>query len=206
VDDSLVREAILARRGAERVLPFRYVAAARAAPRYEPWLDQALSEAVLQDAVLAGRTIVLVDVSGSMGCRLSARSDLTRMDAAATLASVIPGDVRIFTFTDAVVEVPARRGMAGVDAIVRSQPHGGTLLGAAVKHVNREKHDRLIVVTDEQSADAVPDPVAAKAYMVNVASARNGVGYGRWTHIDGFSESVLSFIREHERLMAEAAA
>ncbi|MBW8882871.1 MAG: TROVE domain-containing protein, partial [Asticcacaulis sp.] len=91
VDEVLVKDAILARRGAERVLPFRYVAAARAAPRFEPWLDQALAEAVLEGPVFEGRTLVLVDVSGSMDWKLSAKSDLTRMDAAATLASIIPG-------------------------------------------------------------------------------------------------------------------
>jgi hypothetical protein len=203
VDEVLVKDAILARRGAERILPFRYVAAARAAPRFEPWLDQALAEAVLEGPVFAGRTIVLVDVSGSMDARLSAKSDLTRMDAAATLASVIPGDVRVFTFSSGVVEVPPRRGMAGVDAVVGSQPHSSTLLGAAVKHVNALRHERLIVVTDEQSHDAVPAPRAAKAYMVNVASARNGVGYGRWTHLDGFSEAVIGFIHEQERLTSE---
>ena len=206
VDAALVTEAILARRGAHRVLPFRYVAAARAAPRYERWLDEALMETVLQGPVFDGRTVVLVDVSGSMDWRLSAKSDLSRLDAAATLASVIPGDVRVFTFSNEVVEVPARRGMAGVDAVVRSQPHGGTLLGNAVKHVNRLPHDRLIVITDEQSHDAVPDPKAAKAYMVNVASTRNGVGYGKWTHIDGFSEAVLTYIREAEGLNGQGAA
>ena len=205
VDEVLVKDAILARRGAERVLPFRYVAAARAAPRFEPWLDQALAETVLEGPVFEGRTLVLVDVSGSMNWKLSAKSDLTRMDAAATLASIIPGDVRVFTFSQEVVEVPPRRGMAGVDAVIRSQAHGGTLLGAAIKRINGVPHDRLIVITDEQSADKVPDPKAVKAYMVNVASARNGVGYeGRWTHIDGFSEAVLGFMREHERLMSEA--
>lgn len=206
VDEGLVREAIIARRGAQRVLPFRYVAAARAAPRFEPFLDQALMEAVLEGPVLDGRTIVLVDVSGSMDWKLSAKSDLTRLDAAATLASVIPGDLRVFTFSNEVVEVPARRGMAGVDAIVRSQPHGGTRLGHAVAHVNRLPHDRLIVVTDEQSHDPVAAPVAAKAYMVNVASARNGVGYGDWTRIDGFSEAVLRFIREQETLLVDQGA
>ncbi len=205
VDEALVKEAILARRGAERVLPFRYVAAARAAPRFEPWLDQALAETVLEGAVFDGRTIILVDVSGSMDWKLSAKSDLTRMDAAATLASIVPGDVRVFTFSHDVKEVPPRRGMAGVDAVIRSQPHGGTELGKAIQKINALPHDRLIVVTDEQSADKVPEPRAAKAYMVNVASARNGVGYGpRWVHIDGFSEAVLGFIREHERLTAEA--
>lgn len=206
VDEALVTEAIVARRGARRVLPFRYAAAARAAPRFERWLDEALMESVLEGPVFDGRTIVLVDVSGSMACRLSARSDLTRMDAAATLASVIPGDVRVFTFSTGVVEVPARRGMAGVDAVVRSQPHGATYLGKAVEHVNRLRHDRLIVVTDEQSHDQVPDPKAAKAYMVNVASNRNGVGHGAWTRIDGFSEAVLTYIRESEGLMEQGSA
>ena len=198
VDEALVKDAILQRRGAHRVLPFRYVAAARAAPRFEPWLDEALMEAVLEGLVFSGRTIVLVDVSGSMNAPLSAKSDLKRIDAAAALASVVPGDLRVFTFSNGVVEVPARRGMAGVDAVIRSQPHGGTELGKAVAHVNRLPHDRLIVVTDEQAAGPVPDPKAPLAYMVNVASARNGVGYGGWTRIDGFSEAVLRFMHEHE--------
>ena len=203
VDEALVRQAILTRRGAQRVLPFRYVAAARAAPRFEPWLDEALMEAVLEGPVFDGRTLVLVDVSGSMGARLSARSDLTRRDTAAALASVIPGTLRVFTFSSEVVEVPARRGMAGVDAVLRSQPHASTQLGKAVEHLNRLPHDRLIVVTDEQAQAPTPDPKAAKAYMVNVASARNGVGYGRWTHIDGFSEAVLRFMHAHEAQTAE---
>ncbi len=116
----------------------------------------------------------------------------------------MPGDVRVFTFSNSVVEVPARRGMAGVDAVVRSQSDGGTYLGKAVTHVNGLPHDRLIVVTDEQSHDVVPEPVAAKAYMVNVASARNGVGYGPWVHLDGFSEAVLRFVQEHESLVRGA--
>ena len=205
VDEDLVKDAILARRGAERVLPFRYVAAARAAPRFEPWLDQALAETVLEGPVFDGRTIVLVDVSGSMDWKLSQKSDLKRIDAAATLAAIVPGSVRVFTFSNEVVEVPPRRGMAGVDAVIRSQPHGGTELGKAVTRVNALPHDRLIVITDEQTADKVPDPVAGKAYMINVASARNGVGYGAWTHIDGFSENVLAYIREQEAFASSAA-
>lgn len=199
VDTGLIRDAILARKGAHNVLPFRYVAAARACPQMEPALDQALSEAVLTMPAFSGKTIVLVDVSGSMDERLSARSDLKRVDAAATLASVIHGDRRVFSFSSAMVEVPPRLGMAGVDAILRSQPHQSTYLGAAVAEVNKIPHDRLIVVTDEQSHDRVPDPVAPNAYMINVASARNGVGYGRWRHVDGFSEGILRWIAEVER-------
>lgn len=199
VDSALVKDAILARKGAHNVLPFRYVAAARYAPQYEPALDEALCAAVEALPVLPGKTAVLVDVSGSMNDRLSGKSDMTRMDAAAALASIIHGDVRVFTFSHQVVECPPRRGMAGVDTIKRSQNHGGTYLGAAVQAINQQvQHDRLIVITDEQSHDPVGSPIAKSAYMINVAAYKNGVGYGPWVRIDGFSENVLRFIHEHE--------
>lgn len=198
VDPDLIASAIVARKGADRVLPFRYVAAARACPQMEPALDQALLDAISEAVPLPGKTIVLVDVSGSMDVPLSGKSDMKRIDAAAALAAIVPGQVRVFTFSEHLVEVPPRRGMAGVDAVIRSQPHRSTYLGQAMTAINAIPHDRLIVVTDEQSADRVPDPVAGHAYMINIASAKNGVGYGTWTHIDGFSEGVLRFIREVE--------
>jgi len=198
-DRDIVANAIVARKGADMVWPFRYVAAARACPQLEPVIDQALCEAIGSGPRLSGMTAVLVDVSGSMDERLSAKSDMKRMDAAAALASIINGDLRVFTFSQQVVEVPSRKGMAGVDAVIKSQMHGGTYLGAAVELINRDvKYDRLIVITDEQSADRVPAPLSKKAYMINVASAKNGVGYGQWTHLDGFSESVIRFIAEGE--------
>lgn len=203
VDLGLIRDAILARKGAHRVLPFRYVAAARACPQLEPAIDQALLAAIGDLPELPGLTIVLVDVSGSMDAQLSAKSDMRRIDAAAALASIVRcADLRVFTFSMDTVLVPPRRGMAGVDVVIRSQLHGGTYLGGAMNKMNMVPHDRIIVITDEQSHDRVPDPVARHAYMINVASARNGVGYGRWTHIDGFSEQVIRFIVAHEAAAA----
>jgi hypothetical protein len=35
-------------------------------------------------------------------------------------------------------------------------------------------------------------------YVINVASYKNGVGYGKWTHIEGWSESVVEHIRTLE--------
>lgn len=200
VDGDLITQAIVSRKGADRVLPFRYVAAARACPQMEPALDQALSEAISELPPLTGKTVVLVDVSGSMDAQLSGKSDLKRIDAAAALASLIHGDLRVFTFSNAIAEVPPRRGMAGVDAVVKSQPHGGTELAGAVGWINENvPHDRLIVITDEQATDGrVPDPAAKLAYMINVASYKNGVGYGRWIHLDGFSEGILRYIHAIE--------
>jgi len=214
VEFGLVRDAILARKGARRVLPFRYVAAARAAPVFEPALDQALVATIAEMPSLTGRTVVMVDVSGSMDERLSAKSDISRKDAAATLASMINAEqLRVFSFADRVMEIPPRRGMAGVDAICQSQS-GGTRLFDAVAWINANvPHDRLIVITDEQAfpgsgarfgywiqgtADRMPEPICERAYVINVASAKNGVGYGKYVHLDGFSEQVLRWIVEYE--------
>lgn len=207
VNRQLIESAILERKGARRVLPFRFVAAARVAPSLERVIDQALNATINDMQPLSGETWVLVDVSNSMNGKLSAKSDLTRMDAAAALAAIIPGEVRMFSFSHELKEVPSRRGMAGIDAIKSSQPHGGTYLGMAVNRLNemmrkKKVKGRLIVITDEQSHDSVGDPWIDKAYMINVAPYQNGVSYGeRWVNISGFSESVLKYIAalENER-------
>ena len=40
-------------------------------------------------------------------------------------------------------------------------------------------------------------------YVINVASAKNGVGYGPWTHIDGWSEAVVDYVRHLESRRAQ---
>lgn len=197
VDSALVFEALASGAAKSKALPFRYVAAARAVPAWEPQLDAAMQVAMAGLDKLPGSTAVLVDVSGSMDVKLSAKSDLTRMDAAAALAVLVRGvcqEARVFTFSNSVVEVPPRAGMALIDAVIGSQPHGGTYLGQAVEALKANvKADRLIVITDEQTADSVGKPLG-RGYMINVATNRNGVGYGDWTHISGFSEAVVQYI------------
>lgn len=203
VDRELIKGALLARKGgAHRVLPFRYIAAARAAPTLEPVIDQALQAAIAELPALKGHTGVLVDVSGSMDYQLSAKSDLKRIDAAAALASVINAeDLTVATFSQMLAIIPPRRGMAGVDAVIKSQPHGGTYLGRSLEEFERRAiesgrpFDRLIVITDEQSHDVVKAPRSKRPYLINVGSYQNGVGYRNgWTHITGFSENVIKYI------------
>jgi 60 kDa SS-A/Ro ribonucleoprotein len=203
VNPALVFEALTAGAAKSKALPFRYVAAARAVPAWEPQIDAAMQVAMQALDKLAGSTVVLVDVSGSMDAKLSAKSDLTRLDAAAALAVLVRGicqDARVFTFSNALVEVPARSGMALIDAITRSQSHSGTHLGGALEALKSQakvKADRLIVITDEQSHDTVGGPIG-RGYILNVATDKNGVGYGDWTHINGFSEAVVGYIAAME--------
>jgi 60 kDa SS-A/Ro ribonucleoprotein len=200
VDVELIEAAIHARKGARKMLPFRYVAAARHAPTLTSAIDRALCATIQDMHPLSGETWVLVDVSGSMDDLLSGKSDLTRMDAACALAAIVPGKVRMFSFSDRCVEVPHKRGLLGIEAIKRSQIHSGTMLGTSVRDLNARMQranakGRLIVISDEQSHDPVGDPWIDKAYMINVASYQNGVAYGpRWVNISGFSEGVLKYI------------
>lgn len=184
----------------ERVLPFRFISAARYVPDLEPQLETAMFRSLEKTEKLSGKTVLLIDISGSMAEKLSEKSELTRLDAGCGLAILlreICEEVEIITFNTAMYRVPPRRGFALRDAI--GTANGGTHLGGAVNAINTQiKNDRLIVITDEQSQDQVPSP-KKNGWMLNVSSYKNGVGYGAWNRVDGWSESVIEYIRESEK-------
>lgn len=208
VDFSTIRGA-LSRMKTERVLPFRFISAARYAPDLEPELEKAMFKCLEGTEKIAGRTCLLVDVSGSMDSPISGKSDLQRLDAGCGLAMLLREvceDFQIRTFSNSLAALPPRRGFALRDAIVNSQPHSSTYLGIALSFIiqqDKDRYDRLIVITDEQSHDKIPDPVWKKAYMINIASAKNGVGYGPYRHIDGWSEAIVDYIRRYENETTE---
>jgi 60 kDa SS-A/Ro ribonucleoprotein len=217
VEAKLVEDAILTRRGADRVLPFRYIAAARAAPGFEGPLEKAFLADLAQRPKLAGKTIVVVDVSGSMyGSYMSKQSDMNRATAAASLAAILRElceDVRIYatagndgTRVHATKLVPSRRGMALIDVIYgQCQPlgGGGIFLKQVMDYLKKEERTahRIVVVTDEQdcgvgSEDSPQNakPFGQHNYMLNVASYQNGIGSDAWTRVNGFSEKVVDWI------------
>jgi len=200
VSPKLIRERL--DKGVARALPFRFVTAARHAPKLEDALEAAMLKGIAGLAKLEGATGLLVDVSGSMNTALSRKGETTRMDAATGLAILLREKAEEFciaTFSDACVELPPRRGFALRDAIVKSQNHSGTYLKRALTELHEKRDwqelDRVIVVTDEQSHDGILPAWTKKAYVVNVAPYKNGLSYGNgWTHIDGWSERVVDYI------------
>lgn len=201
VNESLIRGYFEAA-NFERVLPFRFIAAANHAPLLEAELEQAMFKCLAGMPKLRGKTILLVDNSGSMyGTKISAKSDLDRSDAACALAILLKEiceDSVILGFSQEAVVVPNRRGFALKDSIQRSTAHGGTDIREAVHSASMYKHDRIIVITDEQSQTSVSDPLGL-GYFINVASYEHGIGYGKWTNITGFSEAIVSYIQAKER-------
>lgn len=205
VSDTLVRDA-LRNIKTERVLPFRFISAARHAPKYEAELETGMFTCLEGREKMNGKTIILIDTSGSMSSTVSGRSEISRLDAAAGVAMMlreICDTVEVYAFNTSVRSVVPRRGFALADAIGRAA--GGTYLGKAVKQLNETATaDRLIVITDEQSYDPVPNPKFKQSYLINVAAYKNGVGYGgNWRHIDGWSEAIVDYIQATEKYEGE---
>ncbi|HWT88990.1 MAG TPA: TROVE domain-containing protein, partial [Candidatus Angelobacter sp.] len=198
-------------KGIARALPFRFVTAARYAPKVEDAIEKAMLKGVAGFEKLTGSTGLLVDVSGSMDSHLAQKSETKRMDAAAGLAILlreVAADFEAATFSEKCVTIPPRRGFALRDAIVNSQAHSSTYLKRALEELRDkrgwENLDRVIVITDEQSHDGIAPAWTPKAYVVNVAPYQHGVSYGNgWTHIDGWSERVVDYIAATESESAE---
>ncbi len=205
VSEDIIRDG-LAKMKAERVLPFRFISAAKYAPRLEDALEDAMFRCLAEVPRLGGKTALLIDHSGSMQEKVSGKSEISRFDAAAALAMILRETcerVRVFTFSDRMIEVPPRRGFAMVQAVREVINPVGTLLGSAVRKVYEifPECDRIIVVTDEQSADRPPHPQGT-GYIVNVGGYKNGIGYGPWVTIDGWSEAIVEYIRASEETNA----
>jgi 60 kDa SS-A/Ro ribonucleoprotein len=222
VSADLIRERF--RGNFDKVLPFRFIAAARHAPRFEPDIESAMLRACAGLPKLHGITALVIDTSPSMWmAKVSAKSELDRFDAAAALtilARELCAEVHVWAFNERSYEVPARRGFALRDALVQTKG-SASRGGLAVTAANERGYDRIIVMTDGQwhymptetrygraygedkAQDVSPAPLTDRAYMVNVAPYRHGYSTGKWQSIDGWSERILDFIAAAE---AEALA
>jgi 60 kDa SS-A/Ro ribonucleoprotein len=212
----------LATMSTERVLPFRFITAAKYAPQFETELEAAMFRCLAGAPKLGGKTAVVIDVSGSMGGKVSGKSELGRIDAAACIAMLLRevcDDISVYctagndyTEVHKTELIPARRGFALRDLINQSKDRlggGGIFLTQVMDYVRKHEQgevERIIVITDEQDCErSNPARVASKAntfgkwnFLINIANEKNGVGYRKWTHVDGFSENVIDYIFAEE--------
>jgi hypothetical protein len=170
-----------------RQFPFRYLAAYQHAPslRWSYPLEQALGHSLANVPALPGRTLVLVDRSGSMFfSRLSDRSELNRADAAAIFGTALAmraADADLVEFGTSSKRVKFRRGESVLKVLERFGDLGGTNTTEAVRQ-HYKKHDRVLIVTDEQAAasyygDATEQvPAQVPVYTWNLAGYRAGHG------------------------------
>ncbi|AMW09746.1 RNA-binding protein [Streptomyces qaidamensis] len=170
-----------------RQFPFRYLAAYQHAPslRWSYALERALGHSLAHVPALPGRTLVLVDRSGSMfWSRLSDRSELTRADAAAIFGTALALRAEradLVEFGSTSDRVKFRRGESVLKILDRFGDLGGTDTTEAVRR-HYKKHDRVLIVTDEQythhhRGDPTEQiPADVPVYTWNLAGYRAGHG------------------------------
>ncbi|MFJ2646243.1 TROVE domain-containing protein [Streptomyces sp. NPDC087420] len=190
-----------------RQFPFRYLAAHRntPSPRWEQSLEAALGHSLANVPALPGRTLVLVDRSGSMFDRPSAGTELNRADSAAIFGTALAvraerADLVEFGSDSRPVEVGP--GESVLRALNRFHSLGGTDTAGAVSRHYRE-HDRVVVVTDEQAhwtppghepLGAVPEHVPTYTWnLAGYAFAHTAPGPHRHT-FGGLSDAAFRLI------------
>jgi 60 kDa SS-A/Ro ribonucleoprotein len=195
----------LARMNVERVLPFRFITAEKYSKGLGRHLEEAMYRCIRSFNKLDGKTVLLVDISGSMNAPLSNKADYNRIDAATSLAILLQElceETEIYSFSDNTMRIKPSRGFALAEAIDKSQSHGSTNLHGAIKSVfhNGDKNARYIIITDEQATDdGRIKTISPKSYIINVAPYQKSIVYGDWKRMDGFSENVMEWIYEYEK-------
>ncbi|MDQ0602758.1 hypothetical protein QF037_007103 [Streptomyces canus] len=169
-----------------RQFPFRYLAAYQHAPslRWSYPLEQALGHSLANVPALAGRTLVLVDRSGSMWARLSDRSELNRADAAAIFGTALAlraEQADLVEFGTTSRNLAYDKGESVLKILGRFGDLGGTDTTSAVRAHYRGQ-DRVLIVTDEQytfnrHGDPTQQvPAHVPVYTWNLAGYRAGHG------------------------------
>lgn len=143
-----------------RQLPMRFLSAFRATSNTTRWghaLEQALELSLQNVPEFGGRTLILIDTSGSMMDAMSDRSDLRRWDAAAIFGLALAArcqDPSVVSFGMRIAQFPKVKGESLLKSLERFKSGfffgGGTPTQRAVQE-NFRNHDRVIILTDEQA-------------------------------------------------------
>ena len=140
-----------------RMFPLRFLSASKeAGTRWQMALDTAANLSMANIPALNGRTLILVDLSGSMDAPLSLRSRINRYEAASLFGAAIAlraENADLVAFSDASKKIAFNKnvGLLNLARITAgSIEHGGTRTFEAFEN-HFASHDRVIVLTDEQA-------------------------------------------------------
>lgn len=143
-------------------------------------LETAANYSVNNIPEFEGRTLVIIDTSGSMQSPVGGeRSKIQCVDAAALFGVALAlrnvGRVNMVMFADSSVELPVKKGSSLLRSVENFRRQVGKVgystrtWQAIQKHY--DNHDRVIVLTDEQSHDRGTNP-GCFMHFVNLAGYR----------------------------------
>ena len=194
-------------------MPVAFYAAYKNAPlAFAAALQDAANASLENVPALKGRTLVLLDRSGSMSGILSTKSSLTCQDTANVFAAALAlrgENVRVVAFDNHMEDVNVNSSdlLRVVDQM--PAPRGGTYTPEAIRwaHEGDHQYDRIVILTDEQywgnSVDNALDTYApgVPVFTWNLAGYRTAqmeAREGRWT-FGGLSDKGFQMIPLLER-------
>lgn len=135
--------------------PFRFLSAYNANKgnlKVAAALEEALEASLSNVPALSGRTLILVDRSGSMFGYHRSDQELTMADKAAIFGSALAlraEDATLVQFGSTAAEISFRKTDSVLPMLNKYRSLGGTSTAAAVRQFFKG-HDRVVIITDEQ--------------------------------------------------------
>ena len=135
--------------------PFRFLSAYNANKgnlKVAAALEEALEASLSNVPALSGRTLILVDRSGSMFGYHRSDQELTMADKAAIFGSALAlraEDATLVQFGTTAAEISFKKTDSVLPMLSKYRSLGGTSTASAVKKFF-SGHDRVVIITDEQ--------------------------------------------------------
>ena len=226
VDQQVIRDALHSLTGT-KLLPLDFFKAAKMAPEFSRDIEEAMMRSYQSLPVLRGKTLFIVDTSGSMTSKMSSESFFTRMDAACAMAMLAVNQCEDYRLVCTAgddgkrlgahqwIQYPAK-GFDLFKQIAETKKTigwGGIFTRQVLEWCKAQfagvQFDRIIIFSDSQDCDlpgrGKPVPFGKCNYICDVSAHTRGINYkGVWTaEISGFSENFLTFIGASEGLSNE---
>ena len=202
--------------------PMNFLQAAKINPEFSRDIEDAMITSYSHLPKLPGRTLLILDASGSMDITVSSKSRITRYAAACAMAIlaanqcedfdlvITAGDDGAFQHSSEIIKYPSK-GFNLIDQINAARKDvgcGGIFTRQCLDWCKEEfptiEFDRIIIFSDSQDCDYLnkkaPKPFGKRNYICDISAEKKGVNYkGVWNaEISGFSENFLTFIAAYE--------
>ena len=202
--------------------PMNFLQAAKINPEFSRNIEDAMLSSYSHLPKLPGKTLLILDASGSMNVEMSSKSRITRYDAACAMAILAANQCEDIELVVTAGNDGARKHASdrieypskGFDLInqineISGEVGCGGIFTRQCLEWCREKFpttefDRIIVFSDSQDCDyfdkKAPKPFGKRNYICDISAEKKGVNYkGVWNaEISGFSENFLTFIAAYE--------
>ena len=204
------------------LMPMNFIQAAKINPEFERDIEDAMLAAYSNLPKIPGKTLFILDASGSMWSRISWKSELTRYDVAKAMAMLAANQCEDFELVvtagndiarvhkSEIIQYPSKdfNLLKQIDEVQGRLGGGGIFTRQCLDWCREQfydtEFDRIIIFSDSQDCDypnkRTPKPFGKHNYICDVSAEKHGINYkGIWdAEISGFSEHFLTFIAAYE--------